>query len=127
MLLIVGSLLVPVLPSDCNQAVTRGSSVLVAFDASDSENEMGAIACSSGVGGGSHVYSAINIRPLAENYWEGHADGISDAVMSPHYDAVLERMDSTTPMADHRIPNTSVARFRNEPDLAPAIPPRRAV
>lgn len=81
------------------------------------------IACSSGVGGGSHVYSAINIRPMAENYWEGHADGISDAVMSPHYDAVLERMDSTTPMADHRIPNTSVARFRNEPDLAPAIPP----
>ncbi len=81
------------------------------------------IACSSGVGGGSHVYSAINIRPLAENYWEGHAPGISDAEMSPHYDAVLERMGSVTPMADHRIPNTSVVRFKGSEDLAPAIPP----
>lgn len=82
------------------------------------------IACSSGVGGGSHVYSAINIRPLAENYWEGHAGGISDAVMSAHYDAVLERMDSVTPMADHRIPNTSPVRFKKHAkDIGPAVPP----
>lgn len=81
------------------------------------------IACSSGVGGGSHVYSAINIRPLAKNYWEGHAEGISDAFMDSHYDTVLERMGSVTPMADHRIPNTSVVRFKDEPDLAPAVPP----
>lgn len=82
------------------------------------------IACSSGVGGGSHVYSAINIRPLAPNYWEGHAPGISDAVMSAHYDAVLERMDSTTPMADHRIPNTTPVRFRKHAkDIGPALPP----
>ena len=54
------------------------------------------VACSSGVGGGSHVYSAVNVRPLAERYWEGHHTAISDAVMSPHYDAVLERMGSTT-------------------------------
>ena len=81
------------------------------------------VVCSSGVGGGSHVYSAINVRPMAENFWEGHCADISDAVMSPHYDAVLERMGSVTPMADHRIPNTSKVRFVNEPDLAPAIPP----
>lgn len=81
------------------------------------------IACSSGVGGGSHVYSAINIRPLAENYWEGHADGISDAAMSRHYDSVLERMGSVTPMADHRIPNTSVVRFKDTDAIEPAVPP----
>lgn len=81
------------------------------------------VACSSGVGGGSHVYSAVNVRPLAERYWEGHHAAISDAVMSPHYDAVLARMDSTTPMADHRIPNTSAARFKNHPVLEPATPP----
>ncbi|MEX2482606.1 MAG: GMC oxidoreductase [Gammaproteobacteria bacterium] len=81
------------------------------------------IACSSGVGGGSHVYSAINVRPLAENYWEGHADDISDASMSHHYDAVLERMGSVTPMADHRIPNTSVARFKDAAAIEPATPP----
>ena len=81
------------------------------------------IACSSGVGGGSHVYSAVNIRPLAARYWEGHHPAISDAVMSVHYDAVLERMGSVTPMADHRIPNTSTARYRNSAILEPAAPP----
>lgn len=81
------------------------------------------IACSSNVGGGSHVYSAVNVRPLADKYWEGHHEAISDAVMSPHYDAVLERMGSTTPMADHRIPNTSAARFKDNPVLEPAAPP----
>ena len=81
------------------------------------------IACSSGVGGGSHVYSAVNIRPLAEHYWEGHAPGISDASMDRHYDTVLERMESVTPMADHRIPNTSVARFKDYEDIKPAAPP----
>jgi len=81
------------------------------------------IACSSGVGGGSHVYSAINVKPLAENYWEGHTDDISDASMSRHYTAVLNRMGSVTPMADHRIPNTSVVRFKNSDAIEPAIPP----
>ena len=81
------------------------------------------IACSSGVGGGSHVYSAVNVRPLAKNYWDNHAPGISEQSMSRHYDTVLERMDSVTPMADHRIPNTSVARFKDYDDLSPAKPP----
>ncbi len=81
------------------------------------------IACSSGVGGGSHVYSAVNIRPLAENFWEGHASGVSDASMSAHYEAVLTRMGSVTPMADHRIPNSSSVRFKNTPALEPAAPP----
>ncbi len=70
------------------------------------------IACSSGVGGGSHVYSAVNLRPLVENFPEGHASGVSDAAMSPHYDAVLERRGAVTPRADHRIPNPSSVRFR---------------
>ncbi|MBI4693831.1 MAG: GMC family oxidoreductase [Gammaproteobacteria bacterium] len=81
------------------------------------------IACSSGVGGGSHVYSAVNIRPLAPNFWEGHAPGISDGAMSEHYDAVLERMGSTTPMADHRIPNTSAVRWKGSDAIEPALPP----
>ena len=81
------------------------------------------VACSSGVGGGSHVYSAITIRPLAPNYWEGHAQGLSDAVMSSHYDAVLERMGSITPMADHCIPNTTPVRFaKHAKDIGPALP-----
>ena len=81
------------------------------------------IACSAGVGGGSHVYSAVNIRPMAANFWDGHAPGISNDSMASHYDAVLTRMDSTTPMADHRIPNTSVVRFKEYASIEPAAPP----
>ncbi len=81
------------------------------------------IACSSNVGGGSHVYSAVNVRPLAQQFWEGHNAAISDHVMSGHYDAVLERMGSVTPMADHRIPNTSAARYKDNPVLEAAAPP----
>jgi|AZIJ01.1.fsa_nt_gi cholesterol oxidase len=81
------------------------------------------IACSSSVGGGSHVYSASHVRPLVDHYWEGHNPAISDAVMSPHYDAVLERMASVTPTADLGIPNTSAARFRDSEHLEAAPPP----
>ena len=81
------------------------------------------ILCSSSVGGGSHVYSAINIRPVVDGYWDGHHTHISNAVMEPHYRAVLERMGSMTPMADHAIPNTAAARFRDSDVLEPSPPP----
>lgn len=81
------------------------------------------VLCSSNVGGGSHVYSAINIRPVVADYWEGHAPGISNAQMEAHYRDVLERLGSTTPMADHAIPNTAYARFNDSDVLEPSPPP----
>ncbi|MEX2481769.1 MAG: GMC oxidoreductase [Gammaproteobacteria bacterium] len=81
------------------------------------------VVCSSGVGGGSHVYSGVNVRPMVDDYWCGHAEGLTDDVMEPHYRAVLERLGSVTPMADHRIPNTSFERFRDSEVLAPLPPP----
>ncbi|HCO59073.1 MAG TPA: GMC family oxidoreductase [Porticoccaceae bacterium] len=81
------------------------------------------IVCSSGVGGGSHVYSASHVRPLVENYWQGHNPDISDAVMAHHYDSVLARLGSVTPTAELGIPNTSAARFKNSEHLEAAAPP----
>lgn len=81
------------------------------------------VVCSSGVGGGSHVYSGVNVRPLVADYWTGHARGLSDEAMEPHYRAVLDRLGSVTPMADHRIPNTSFERFKDSEILAPLPPP----
>lgn len=81
------------------------------------------VVCSSNVGGGSHIYSASHCRPLVADYWEGHADGLSTAMMEPHYEAVLARMGSVTPTAAHRIPNTMGARFANHPTLGPMPPP----
>lgn len=81
------------------------------------------VICSSGVGGGSHVYSAVTVRPLVANYWDGHAPGLSDVAMEPHYRAVLARLDAVTPLADHRIPNLAAVRFREHDVLAPMPPP----
>lgn len=81
------------------------------------------VVCSSGVGGGSHVYSASHVRPLVAHYWEGHHPDISDALMAPHYDAVLERMGSVTPTPELGIPNTSAARFRDSEHLEAGKPP----
>ena len=39
--------------------------------------------------------------------------------MEAHYRAALARLGSVTPMADHRIPNTSFERFRDSDVLAP--------
>lgn len=54
------------------------------------------IVCSSGVGGGSHVYSAMNTRPAVAGYWDGHHPALADAHMAEHYDWMLERMGSRT-------------------------------
>lgn len=53
--------------------------------------------CSSGVGGGSHVYAGLHARPLRADYWDEVADGLSRAQMEPHYRAVLALLDSRAP------------------------------
>ena len=47
------------------------------------------VVSSSSVGGGSHVYAGLNVRPPAPGYWDGIADGLSDPLMDSHYDRVL--------------------------------------
>lgn len=54
------------------------------------------LVCSSSVGGGSHVYSAMNTRPAVHNYWQGHHARLCDAALAPHYDWILDTMRSTT-------------------------------
>ena len=51
--------------------------------------------CSSSVGGGSHVYSAMNVRPV-EGYWNGHHSAISASTLAAHYDWILQKMESCT-------------------------------
>lgn len=79
--------------------------------------------CSSGVGGGSHVYSASHVRPLVDNYWDGHDDAISTQNMEQHYQAIFSRMESALPTAEHRIPNTMRERFADSEHLEAATPP----
>jgi cholesterol oxidase len=60
---------------------------------------------SSGVGGGSHVWSALVARPDDANYWNGRADGVSEAVMAPHYERVGAELGTVRPSHIEAIPN----------------------
>lgn len=69
------------------------------------------IVCSSGVGGGSHVYSAMNVRPAVSGYWNGHAAGISEATMEPHYQWIINKMGAQVPSMKDNIPNFVGQRY----------------
>ena len=80
------------------------------------------VICASGVGGGSHVYSAVHRRPARPDYWDGHVEGLSEDSMAPCQDAFLERMGSATPAERQRPPNTAKERYHNDPHFEPAVP-----
>jgi cholesterol oxidase len=52
------------------------------------------VACTSSVGGGSHAYGGLNMRPAVDGYWNGHTDDICDKTMEAHYQSVFESMGS---------------------------------
>jgi cholesterol oxidase len=80
------------------------------------------VICSSGVGGGSHVYSAVHRRPVRPDYWDGHVEGLSEESMAPHYAMFIARMGSTNPGPHNRPPNTATDRYHNDPDFEPVVP-----
>jgi cholesterol oxidase len=73
------------------------------------------VVCSSGVGGGSHVYSAMNTLPAVAHYWDNRADGIDSQTMARHYDAVLARMGARAPRGGTGIPNFTADRYAGDP------------
>ena len=79
------------------------------------------VICSSGVGGGSNVYSALHMRPRAD-YWDGHCEDLNEASMDAHYESFLTRVASSMPEAENAPPHGSSARYSNHPDFAPAMP-----
>lgn len=69
--------------------------------------------CASGVGGGSHAYSAMNTRPEVDNYWQKILGKTAAAKMEQHYDWMLQVMGAQAPTADERIPNFTGEQFRD--------------
>lgn len=80
------------------------------------------VVCASGVGGGSHVYSALHRRPLRLDYWDGHCEGLSEALMAPHYESFITRVGSSRVGYENAPPHSAVEMYSNHPDLCPAIP-----
>lgn len=63
------------------------------------------VVCTSGVGGGSHVYTALNERPAAVDYWDGHHESVSSEAMEGHYTRVIAEMGGTLLSEDDHLPN----------------------
>ncbi|MGV0878913.1 GMC oxidoreductase [Martelella sp. FLE1502] len=80
------------------------------------------IVCSSGVGGGSHVYSALHRRPAPPDFWDGHCDDLNETTMAPHYAAFLARVGSGRAGPDNIPPHTSAHVYANHPDFEPVVP-----
>lgn len=75
------------------------------------------VICSSSVGGGSHVYSAMNTRPAKSDYWDGHSQHISSSDMEAHYQWMIATMGARQPTADDNIPNFTGTAFRDSKDF----------
>ncbi|NGP54112.1 GMC oxidoreductase [Thioalkalivibrio sp. XN8] len=71
--------------------------------------------CASSVGGGSHVYTALNDRPRVPDYWDGHHPEVSNAALEPHYQRVMEEMGGRPPRLEDAIPNLTAQRYRESP------------
>ncbi|WP_143850941.1 GMC oxidoreductase [Brucella thiophenivorans] len=80
------------------------------------------VVCSSGVGGGSHVYSAVHRRPASLDYWDGWTDDLSEETMAPHYQSFIERVGSTKPEPHNRPPYTAPVVYANDKNFEAAIP-----
>lgn len=70
-----------------------------------------AVLCSSGVGGGSHAYTAMNTRPASPSYWSDHADGVEDQAMDVLYESAIQRMGARRIQAGEGVPNAIVDRL----------------
>lgn len=79
------------------------------------------VMCSSGVGGGSHVYSAVHRRPALPDYWDGHCEGLSEETMAAHNTAFLTRMGSTRPGLHNEPPHSAARRYHNDPHFEAAV------
>jgi cholesterol oxidase len=67
---------------------------------------------SSSVGGGSHVWSALVARPDDPEYWNGRAEGVSEALMAAHYAQVERELGAVRPLHADTIPNHTSHAWR---------------
>ncbi|WP_435927013.1 GMC family oxidoreductase [Dryocola sp. BD613] len=63
------------------------------------------IICSSGVGGGSHVYAGFLDRPLVANYWDNHHPEIDQKKMERYYDEIINAFNARPLTAADKAPN----------------------
>ena len=74
--------------------------------------------CTSGVGGGSHIWAAMLERPAA-GFWDGRAAGLDDAVMAGHYKRAMQELMGVQPLDAARVPNHTDHAWEGEDYFTP--------
>jgi cholesterol oxidase len=69
--------------------------------------------CSSGVGGGSHVYGALLERSPNKEYWNGITDTLNEELMDAHYERVESELLARSPTSVSDIPNYTPEKWKN--------------
>ena len=77
--------------------------------------------CTSGVGGGSHIWAAMLERPQ-EGFWNGRAAGLSDDVMAGHYERTVQELKGVQPPDAARVPNHTDHAWVGEDYFTPLEP-----
>jgi len=75
------------------------------------------VLCTNSVGGGSHVYAGMNVRPGVLDYWDGHVDGVSAEGMEQHYSWMIDMMGGKPPAPGYRLPNATFARYKDSSEF----------
>lgn len=73
------------------------------------------LGCSSGVGGGSHVYIGMNEKPRVAGFWNGRHEKLTDAVLDGHYDRVINAMGSKQLTGGEDLPNSASQTWKDSP------------
>lgn len=79
------------------------------------------IICSSGVGGGSHVYWSMNMRPTNPQYWDNHSIGLDSKCMEAHYDWIFDQIGSKRLDQVPNVPNKIDQALEGYPSLDTGI------
>ncbi|TAM11219.1 MAG: GMC family oxidoreductase [Nevskiaceae bacterium] len=77
------------------------------------------VVCTSNVGGGSHIYTAMNVPPAVAHFWDGHAEGLDDTGMQKHIHTCLQRLGARPERLEDNVPNFVGRLFADDPDFAP--------
>ena len=67
--------------------------------------------CTSQVGGGSHTYGGLNMRPSDPAYWAGHHPRLTPADLEVHYNYIFGKMGSKAPSECGAFPNMVTDRI----------------
>lgn len=68
-------------------------------------NRSASVACSSGVGGGSYIYTGLNEKPRIPGFWDDCHASLSDADLEAHYARVMDEMGGQPLSGNEPVPN----------------------